>query len=308
MPTQQTGAWATRPQSRLIILLSSERSGSTLLRVMLGGHSRIIAPQELFLLRYPDFENWRELKPVAMESLLELMGMIGRPSDAASVEAACGGKSTTEVFQWVFNSLAPGMLMIDKTPAYANDPTTLARTAPLEAFYIWLIRHPLGVIDSHERLKVKERRQRRPLPKRLLRPLRDAVERWTDGMSALGRKRETKWVLQNLNVRNFLRDVPAHRQTVVRFEDLVRKPEATIGALCTSIGIEYEPAMLQPAKGQVMNPNLGDPNFHLHGAIDAEPAENWSARYNESQLRPETLHLMRQIGVTSPRSPSSDAA
>ena len=46
----------------------------------------------------------------------------------------------------------------------------------------------------------------------------------------------------------------------------------------------------------------------LHGAIDAEPAENWSARYNESQLRPETLHLMRQIGVTSPRSPSSDAA
>lgn len=288
------GSWAARPQSRLIIILSSERSGSTLLRVMLGGHSRIVAPQELFLLRYPDFETWRARKPVAMESLVELFTLLGRPTDAAAITAACRGRSTAEVYQWVFEALAPGVMLIDKTPAYANDPTTLTRTAALSPFYIWLIRHPLGVIDSHVRLKEKERRKR-PLPRRLLRPVRDAVERWTDGMSALARTRETKWVLQNLNVQNFLRDVRTDQQALLRFEDLVRDPEPVVRQLCNAIGIEPEQAVLQPQTRQVMNPNLGDPNFHLHNGIDAEPADNWGTRYKEAQLRPETLELIRRI-------------
>jgi hypothetical protein len=300
-------SWADRPESRLIIILSSERSGSTLLRVMLGGHSRIISPQELFVLRYPDFETWRASKPVAMESLLELFKLLGKPMRAADIEAACRGRSTVEMYQWVFGFLDPGALLIDKTPAYANDSSTLVRSAALSPFYIWLIRHPLGVIDSHVRLKEKERR-RRPLPKRLLRPLRDAVERWTDGMSALARTRETKWVLQNLNVRNFLREIPPQQQALVRFEELVRSPEPIVRALCEVIGIAPESTVLHPETRQVMNPNLGDPNFHLHGGIDAEPAENWAARYREAQLRPETLHLMRQIGVATPPSSGSHAA
>jgi hypothetical protein len=46
-----------------------------------------------------------------------------------------------------------------------------------------------------------------------------------------------------------------------------------------------------------MNPHLGDPNFHLHGAIDTQPASGWRARYDESRLRPETMELVQQIGV-----------
>lgn len=299
--------WAARPESRLIIILSSERSGSTLLRVMLGGHSRIVSPQELFLLRYPNFETWRERKPVAMESFIELCRLLGRPMTEEAIAAACRGRSTADVYRWVFELLAPGQLVIDKTPAYANDAATLTRTAELSPFYIWLIRHPLGVIDSHVRLKLKER-QRRPLPKRLLRPLRDAVERWTDGMSALARRREAKWVLQNLNVRTFLRDIPPEQQALLRFEDLVRSPQPIVRGLCAAIGIEPEPAVLQPKTRQVMNPNLGDPNFHLHGGIDADPADNWAARYSEAQLRAETLQLMLELGIGSPRSPDSHVA
>ena len=298
--------WAARPESRLIIILSSERSGSTLLRVMLGGHSRIVSPQELFLLRYPDFETWRERKPVAIESFLELCRLLGRPMTEESVAAECRGRSTPDVYRWVFQLLAPGQLVIDKTPAYANDASTLDRTAELSPFYIWLIRHPLGVIDSHLRLKVKER-QRRPLPKRLLRPLRDAVERWSDGMTALARRREAKWVLQNANVRAFLRSVTPEQQALLRFEDLVRSPEPIVRGLCAAIGIEPEAAVLQPQTRQVMNPNLGDPNFHLHGGIDADPADNWAARYSESQLRAETLQLMRELGIGTPRSPDTHA-
>ena len=39
----------------------------------------------------------------------------------------------------------------------------------------------------------------------------------------------------------------------------------------------------------------------MHDGIDRQPAESWSARYNEGQLRIEPLQLMRQIGIPSPR-------
>jgi hypothetical protein len=294
------GPWAARAGSRLIVLLSSERSGSTLLRVMLGEHSRIVAPQELFLLRYPDFHAWRAQKPVAIESIVELFFLLGRPLTEADVDAACQGRSIVAVYQWLFDHLPPGAFLLDKTPAYTNDSATLTRSAALRPFYIWLIRHPLGVIDSHVRLKTKER-QRRPLPRRALDPLRDVVERWSSGMPAVARERETKWVQQNLNVRNFLRHVPPEQQAAVHFEDLVHDPGAAVRTLCTAIGIELELGMAQPETRQVMNPALGDPNFHLHGGIDASPAESWQARYHEGQLRIETLQLMHQLGVLSPR-------
>jgi len=292
----RTGSWAARPDSRLIIVLSSERSGSTLLRVMLGAHSRMVAPQELFLLRYPDFATWRARKPMAIESLVELFTLLGTPRTESAIDAACRGRTTVDVCRWLFDALRPGAFLIDKTPAYANDLSTLARTAALAPFYIWLIRHPLGVIDSHVRLKDKERR-RRPLTRRVLHPLQDAVERWTDGLTAIGRRREAKWVTQNRNIHTFLREVPAEQQVHAYFEDLVRTPETVIQAVCAAIGIEPEPQMVRPETRQVMNPNLGDPNFHLHSGIDAHPAEGWTARYSEALLQPETLQLMKQIGV-----------
>lgn len=88
----RTGPWAARPGSRLIIVLSSERSGSTLLRVMLGEHSRIITAQEMFLLRYADFDLWQARKPVAMESILEFFVLLGQPMSEAAIDAACRGR------------------------------------------------------------------------------------------------------------------------------------------------------------------------------------------------------------------------
>jgi len=294
------GLWAARPDARLIIVLSSERSGSTLLRVMLGGHSRIIAPQELFLMRYPDFDSWRTRKPVAMESLLELFELLDQPQTESTIAAACRGKSMVDVYKWLFDFLPAQAILLDKTPAYANDPSTLERSRPLAPFYVWLVRHPLGVIDSHVRVKEREQR-RRPLPRRMLRPLREAIERITDGLPAIARKREAKWLTQNLNVQSFLRQIPAERQAKVHFEDLVHNPEPVVRTLCEAIGIEAEAQMTRPETRQVMNPNLGDPNFHLHGAIDAQPAASWTARYNETQLRPETLQLMQELGIPSRR-------
>jgi Sulfotransferase family len=305
--------WASQPDARLLLVLSSERSGSTLLRVILGQHSRIVSPSELFLLRYSDYRTWREKKPVAIESMLELFELLGAPKTAAEVDAACAGLDTDAVYRWLWSFLPAQAILLDKTPAYANNPQTLRRSRSLDPFYVWLIRHPLAVIDSHTKLKRREREKRwakdSSLRRRLYPPLDRALERLSRNMTALARKREAKWVQQQGNIRDFLATVPAGRHHVLHYEDLVSAPAPTVSRLCEAIGITAEPAMFEvDHRNRVMNPHLGDPNFHQHDAIDRHYAHGWKRRFSEQQLRPETIEMMRQIGVRSPLAAAASAA
>jgi hypothetical protein len=205
--------------ARMVLVLSSERSGSTLLRVVLGEHSRIVAPSEFFLMRYPDYRTWRSQKPVAIESLLEYLRLVGSPRTVAEIDATCQGLSTAEVYRWLLSALPRGMFLLDKTPAYANSLDTLRRSLALDPYYIWLIRHPLAVIESHVRIKAKRGRAHR------LRALRESVRNWAEPlfgarnarMSPLERLRELKWLLQQSNIRDFLSSVSDTQKSSVHF-------------------------------------------------------------------------------------------
>jgi hypothetical protein len=286
--------WAAG-DSRLILILSSERSGSTLLRVMLGEHSRILAPAELFLMRYPDYQTWRRLKSEAMHSIQEYFDLLGRPKSPADIDTVCREMDTEQVYEWLFSFLPPGSFLLDKTPAYANRMLSLTRSASFRPFYIWLIRHPLGVIDSHVRLKRKQLAGLR----RLRRRINEQVEGLLNGgMSKLARERESKWVRQNRNVGRFLEAIPESRKHVIRFEHMVTDPRAALAALCAAMGLDFEPRLLTPhTRKRVMKPGIGDPNFDTHEKVDREPAFGWRDRLSEQSLSAETVALMREIGV-----------
>lgn len=281
--------------SRLIMILSSERSGSTLLRVMLGEHSRIVAPAELFLMRYPDYQTWRRLKPEAMHSIREFFELLGRPTTPEDIDAACREMDTEQVYEWLFSFLPPRCFLLDKTPAYANGMLSLTRSASFRPYYIWLIRHPLGVIDSHVRLKRKQLVGLR----RLRRRINEQVEGLLDGgMSKLARERERKWVQQNRNIGRFLEAIPESRKHVIRFEEMVTEPESTMVAVCAAMGLDFEPALLTPhTRKRTMKPGIGDPNFDTHEKVDREPAFGWKERLSEQSLSAETVALMREIGI-----------
>ncbi len=287
-------------ERRLILILSSERSGSTLTRVVLGANSRIVSPQEMFLMRYPDYRTFREQKGVAIESLVELFDLIGRPKDVAAIDAACRDLDILDVYRWLFGFLRPDQFLLDKTPAYANDGDTLRRSRPLEPLYIWLIRHPLGVIESHVRLKFRERHTKdlKGIGRTLQDFVVDQVVRTANGMLPVARGREVKWVLQQTIIREFLASVPAEQKVIIKFEDLVRDPEPVVQRLCAALGIAVEPAMLEACGARkVMNTSLGDPNFHLHDRIEAKTADTWKQVFEEKQLTLETRRLMDAIGV-----------
>lgn len=286
-----------------MLILSSERSGSTLLRFLLGEHSRLVSPQELFILRYPGFDAWQARKGVAMESVLEYFRLLGTPMTADGVEAACRGRSAAQVYEWMLGFLPPRGILIDKTPAYANEMSSLERSLPLAPFYVWLLRHPLGVIDSQVRLKNKLRRRKTEggSPVDRLRARAGDLLRGLSGHDErVARVREGKWVTQNRNIAAFLRRVPADQQCTIRFEDLVRAPEPELARFCAASGLEREQTVGRLSTAPEMNPHLGDPNFHQHRQVDAEMADDWLARYAESWLRPETLALIDELGARRP--------
>jgi hypothetical protein len=285
---------------RLILILSSERSGSTLTRVILGEHSQIVSPQELFLMRYPDYASWRTRKAVAIESLVEYFRLLGKPKSVEQIDSACAGMSTLDVYRWLFDSLPPKAFLLDKTPAYANDGETLRRSLGLSPFYIWLIRHPLGVIESHVRIKREARRA--PGWRGLRGRLRDAVIQYGSvahrGMTPLARQREVKWVVQQTIIREFLAGIAAERQCTIRFEEMVANPVTTVERLCGFLGIAVEPKMLEVCgERRTMNVNLGDPNFHKHDRIDPATADGWRQVFEEDALTLETRRLMASLGI-----------
>ena len=287
-------------QGRLILILSSERSGSTLTRVVLGANSRIVSPQEMFLMRYPDYRAFRDQKGVAIESVTEFFDLIGQPKSVAEIDAACRDMPILDVYRWLFGFLRPEQFLLDKTPAYANDGDTLRRSRGLQPFYIWLIRHPLGVIESHVRLKFRERHTKdlKGIGRRLQDFVVDQVVRTENGMLPVARGREVKWVLQQTIIREFLASVPDAQKVVIKFEHLVRDPEPVVQRLCAALGVDVEPAMLEACGARkVMNTSLGDPNFHLHDRIEAKTADTWRELYQEKQLTLETRRLMDAIGV-----------
>jgi hypothetical protein len=83
----------------------------------------------------------------------------------------------------------------------------------------------------------------------------------------------------------------------VRFEALVRNPEQSLRAICATLSVPFEHAMLSLQAGRDMKPGLGDPNFSSHLSIDAARANEWKGRYRESSLAVSTRQLMQRLDL-----------
>ncbi|MCX4704899.1 sulfotransferase [Streptomyces sp. NBC_01352] len=129
---QYTAPRAPRLVESPVFVLSSERSGSTLLRVLLNSHSRVRAPHEMHL-RTLHVELTRDFTAEAMKALglnrEELEHVLW--DRVLHLELVRSGKD----------------VIVDKTPANTLIWPRLHRCWP-DARYIVLLRHPGAVITS----------------------------------------------------------------------------------------------------------------------------------------------------------------
>ena len=252
-----------------VFVLCSPRCGSTLLRVMLAGHPSLFAPPELRLLPYQTMaerantQGMSEFMGLGLVKALTVLrdtSMKTAQSELRTWERE--DRAIPDAYRALMTAAAP-RLLVDKTPTYAEHLEHLARAGAWfpEARFIHLIRHPLAVMDSIMRLN------RKPMVRDFV--FRGEVDSW--------RAAETIWVRHNRNTAHFLATVAPDRQTTIRYEDLVTRPEAMMRRVCGMLGSNFDRRMLEPYQPGRMTEGIaiGDVNFRNHKGVDPALAEAW---------------------------------
>lgn len=227
-------------QDRLVFLIGSPRSGSTLLSRVLGAHPAIFAPEEPHLITPLAYLGYYEAVEAAPYDPI-----ITRTAARALVEALPGGEAdyldalrayTDRIYGGLFAGAGDASRLLDKTPAYALSLDFLARLYP-EAKYVVLTRHPIAVWSSY-------------------------VDSFFDGDDAVAHAHNPLLERYVPAIARFLRTttVPVHR---VQYESLVQEPEENARHICEFLDVDFEPRMVDygtaPDARGASTRGLGDP-------------------------------------------------
>ncbi|MFN0055393.1 MAG: amino acid adenylation domain-containing protein [Planctomycetales bacterium] len=305
LPSPSSRALEGARNPSAVFLLSTHRSGSTLLRVMLAGNPGLFAPPEFELLPYETLAERHDAfaarEPYWLEGTIHALMSVNGWSfeEAAGHMADCerSGMTVKEFYRQLQQLVAPRRL-VDKSTHYSHDPGIIRRAELYfeEALYIHLVRHPCGMIRSYDAGNFHVFfRHSHPFAKRQL--------------------AELNWVVANQNILDFLSHVPQARQTRVRFEELVEDSAGTLERLSQFLGVAFHPEMLNPygdarvrmtdsiRPGTIM---LGDPSFRRHAQVDRQVARGWRGVIAEHSLGDVTWDLARRLGYE--RSDNSSSA
>ncbi len=281
-----------------LFILSSPRSGSTLLRVMLAGHEQLASPPELHLLPFDTMQE-REaelgqshLGEGLQRALMELKGVDAATSQAILEEWVRQNKPVHQIYQFL-QELAQDKLLVDKSPTYANSRQTLERAEVIfaGAKYIHLVRHPYAVIESFSRMRMD-----RLVASEETNPYQLAEEIWTKS---------------NQNTLDFLETVPNERHHRIYYEELVTDPAKVMQSMCEFLEIAFTPALLDPYQGERMTDgvhtqsmSVGDPNFLQHNQIEAQLADAWRNIHLPYPLQPITRKVAATLTYSLPNEPT----
>lgn len=283
---------------RMLFVLSSPRSGSTLFRVMLAGHQQIFCPPEISLLFFKDMQEWQQNVAFGQDftwpaeglhwALVELLNLEPEAGWALIDKMVAENHTVPEVYNRI-QTLAGDKLVVDKTPPYAMDMETLRRAEQIfeDAIYIHLVRHPYAMMESFLRVRLDQQFSSSLFDEPNPDPYIIA---------------ETIWATANRNLTTFLADVDPARHRLVRYEDLVQKPEETMRDLCSLMELSYEPSLITPYDGrrERMMGGIGDPNILTHTGIDPSLADRWQKVTLPRRLDPTTKQLAEQFGYELP--------
>lgn len=258
-------------QDRLIFLIGAPRSGTTLLARMLSSHSQIYGRAEPHLItpiaHLGYFGNVQKAPydPFnAEQAIKEIVAEIPR-GEAGYLDALRA--YTDSLYAQMMELAPPGKrLLLDKTPAYALVLPFLTKLYP-KAHYVVLTRHPLAVLSSY-------------------------AESFFDGDYQVAVSHNP--ILQ--------RYVPALARMVsekpvplvwVKYEELVKEPEANFRRVCEHLGIPFEEKAIAYGESGEAFKGLGDPTgVHQHARPVTSSVSKWAA---EIASNPEVLALVSGI-------------
>lgn len=276
------GAGVNTAQSRPpLFLLGSQRSGTTMLRLMLNNHANIAIPHESAFITiyfkkvqsYGDLsqrDNARRLLEDVMQHPLVQRGeLVSDPEAVLSHPIATYRDFVEAIFRAYVDSLGKPRWG-DKTPFYTADIDIIRRIFP-DAKIVHLVRDGRDVVLSQKSIEWMSGN----LPK--------LVQDW-------------QW---KTTIAHKVGAVMGEDFLEIRYEDLVRRPEQVLRVICDFLGEAYDPAMLEysdSAQNVVPQESL---KWHRNSVKPPDPSQldKWKKGLTKAerilfeQLAGETLDL-----------------
>ncbi|RMG78878.1 MAG: hypothetical protein D6714_17270, partial [Bacteroidetes bacterium] len=290
-----------------VFILAPPRSGTTLLRVMLAGHPKLFAVNELQLLGFNDmreraqaytgkFSLWKE---GLIRAIMEIEGLTADAARAQIEQYEIAGMTTKAVFAHLQNKVHPRIL-VDKSPSYVLDPAALekAETDFENPVYIHLVRHPYSMVRSFVKYHMDQVLYLHP---------------HNYSARQLG---ELVWLESHKNTALFLEKVPRHRHIRVLYEDLVTQPAKVMWEICRKIGVPFHDNVLRPyadldkkmTDGIYRDSrSMGDIHFDEQKDINPEKAREWMGVLKDNFLTDETWSLAGSFGYELPNAHAEPA-
>jgi len=246
-----------------VFITGSQRSGTTLLRLIINAHSQVAIPEEgtfwMPLLRAHRHDYDRPLKQTVLGKYLEYIAKNDQfrtwclPIDRVLEDLAGRERvklaDLMEAFYATYARLQQKAYWGDKTPSFFRKIDHLARIFP-NARFIHVVRDGRDVFLSMRRLE----------------PSRKNV-----AVAAL------EWQYKLEKARKSLLSLRAGRTLEIRFEDVLRHPETTLTEICRFIGIHYEHSMLDFY--QTSRRYIGEHHSTLiFKPLSTQAAERWKSK------------------------------
>ncbi len=262
---------------RLIFIIGSPRSGSTLLERMISSHSKVLGGPEPHLLTplahlgYYDTVDkapYDHLRAVAAQREFVSRLPHGEQDYLDALRAYCHILYGRQLEQ-----AGPGKeRVLDKTPAYALVLPFISRVFP-KAKYIVLTRHPGAIFssyaDSFFEGDWKAAHDFNPI-----------IERYVPAIARFLREKAVPLV---------------H----VKYEEMVKNPENDMRRVCEILELPFEPEMIEYGKNKPQEKGLGDPiGVNQHQRPVTSSVHKW---LKPVLADPEKEKLLRKmIGFCSP--------
>lgn len=297
LPNQTKKTWQVPQQKNdrpIAFILSSPRSGSTLLRVMLAGHPELYSPPELHLLPFETMGDRQaelglsHLGEGLQRAVMDLDHLTATESQQIIEQWVTENRSIADIYTDL-QTKAAGKLLIDKSPSYGSDRQTLDHSEILfeNAKYIHLVRHPYAMIESFSRLRMDK--------------LLGDTSANPYGLA------ESIWTKSNQNILALGQEIAAEKYLQVIYEDLVQNPRVVLTEICDFLGVSFDESLLNPYSGDRLTDGLhqqsmgvGDPNFLKHKTIDPKLADKWREVTLPQALNPTTIQLAKTFNYELP--------
>ncbi len=274
----------------MAFILSTARSGSTLLRVMLEEHPTLFSPPELYLLQ---FENMAERREKIMQlgyiwalwgldtAFSKLQQLNPERTDLLPDKLEADNVSIPQVYKMI-QELIGERVLVDKTPSYAAHPAWLHRAEGMfeKPKYLYLVRHPYAVIESQVRMRFH----------RLL------GNHWSYWDENPWLNAEKHWAVWNRHIIDFLEDVEAGRKHRIYYEELVTDPRTTLNGICEFLGVPFDESVLYPYSGDSTGFEVGDPNLRTHSRVEPKLATAWQEKRPPQELSDFTRQVADELG------------